>query len=304
MLRGAERLKIQDSYKIVARFLDWTEKEIMRSRLTIFIWGVMILPICQTAFARRTLSWSPLALSSTEETEAIQNHLALETDESSNLLIYRGYVVKFDESKKTPIWTMHHLTFDQIDKTKPEGLNRQNYTINFKQDPNQLELSDHAHHNDYTNSGYDRGHMMTPATDFYTDSLNYLETFCTTNITPQTQDYNQTVMLEMEKVIRNWVRTHKNDCYVITGGLYQSKNTARRGVSKKHVQIPSAFYKVIYGKLNGDHKLYCFLVPHMFAYPNFKLTDYQVKLDEIEKLTGEDFLDYCHRSRMLPKSAE
>jgi len=58
------------------------------------------------------------------------------------------------------------------------------------------------HHNDYTNTGYDRGHMA-PNADFNDTRENALATFFMANIWPQTPELNRVEWLKTENQTRN-----------------------------------------------------------------------------------------------------
>lgn len=228
-------------------------------------------------------------LTEEEKRKSIETHLKFESDNPDDLLIYRGFVVNFNKKHKAPNWCLYKLTFNQIRpipaKKKAKRLKR------FRVDKNQQDIvnvKDQAKHGDYTNSGFDRGHM-TPAGDFIWDKELKDETFFTSNITPQTPDFNKIIWFELEGKIRDLVKKEEKDHYVTTGAVYASKKVKDRGISKRHIGIPSDFYKIVF---DGNNRVYCWYIPHTFAYPaDYKLTDYRVSVDEIERLTGEDFFE-------------
>lgn len=227
-------------------------------------------------------------LTEEEKRKSIETHLKFESDNPDDLLIYRGFVVNFNKKHKAPNWCIHKLTFDQIrpipDREEAERLDR------FRVDKNRrdkVRIKDQAKHKNYTNSGFDRGHM-TPAGDFIWDQELKDETFFITNITPQTPDFNQTIWVDLEGKIRELVKKEEKDHFVITGAVYASIKAKNRGMSKRHIGIPSGFYKIVF---DGNDRVYCWYIPHTFAYPDYRLPDYRVSVDEIEKLTGEDFFE-------------
>ncbi len=226
-------------------------------------------------------------LSPTERQTAISRHLIFESDDPDSLIIYKGYVVSFDTTHKTPNWTIHDLTFTQI---RTDTLPRASRRSRFLQDRLNLNANQQASHNDYTNSGFDRGHFV-PAGDFFWDKPQKDDTFFVTNISPQTPDFNQIVWQNLEIKTRDLILDNRVNATVITGAIYASKRVKNRGLSRKKISIPSHLFKVVYTKIGNTDHLYCFLVPHMFAYPDKSLTCYQVSLDQIEGLVGEDFFE-------------
>lgn len=87
---------------------------------------------------------------------------------------------------------------------------------------------------DYTNSGYDRGHMVPAAN---ADDPNEMsDTFLMTNMTPQLPSVNRVAWRMLEDRVRSTPFK-----YVITGAYY-SPNPKRIG--KRGVPVPDMLYKV------------------------------------------------------------
>ncbi len=216
---------------------------------------------------------------------AIARHLAWESDDPNQLIIHDGYVINFNETHKTPNWTLNAITPDQIAPRDP-SLRR---ASSFGVDP-LFDAGKQARHGDYSNSGFDRGHF-TPAADFSQDQTLKDATFLVTNIGPQTPDLNQRIWRELEEHIRGLVSDSMATTHVVTGAVYASRNARNRGVSRKHIGIASSFYKIVYLQAATWDYAYAFLIPHLFAYDNENPACYQVTVDEIERIAGEDFLD-------------
>jgi endonuclease G len=89
---------------------------------------------------------------------------------------------------------------------------------------------------DYTNSGYDRGHM-TPAADSNSDK-QMSETFLMTNMTPQLPSVNRVAWRMLEDRVRSVPFTH-----VITGAVYKYP---AKTIGKNKVPVPVALYKIAY----------------------------------------------------------
>lgn len=89
---------------------------------------------------------------------------------------------------------------------------------------------------DYTNSGYDRGHMV-PAADA-DDPKEMSDTFLMTNMTPQLPSVNRVAWKNLEDRVRS--APFK---YVLTGAIYDA-NPKTIGTDK--VPVPNLIYKVAY----------------------------------------------------------
>jgi len=91
---------------------------------------------------------------------------------------------------------------------------------------------------DYTDSGYDRGHL-TPAADAGNE-VQMRDTFLMTNMTPQLPDVNRIIWKELEAMVRG-METQ----YVVTGAIYTDPSTC---IGERRIPVPSAYYKVVYLK--------------------------------------------------------
>jgi len=190
-----------------------------------------------------------------------------------------GFMVGYSEWRQNPLWVTYHLT--PIHKNKklkrPSG---------FKVDERSLRR---VKHNDYLHSGYDRGHM---APNYAISNLygrkGQLDTFVMTNITPQKPKLNQKLWQRLEDVEANKFAKWFKDIWVITGPIFDDKITKL----KSGVEIPDAFYKIYIrpAKRKGEApKVLSFIMPQKVK-GNESLAKFTSSIDEIEKLTGFDFL--------------
>ncbi|MEM9000166.1 MAG: DNA/RNA non-specific endonuclease [Bacteroidota bacterium] len=159
-----------------------------------------------------------------------------------------------------------HLTLD--DRKRPY----------FVVDPKVASKS--ADWRNYKRSGFDRGHLC-PAGDRRFSIAAYNETFYTSNITPQRNDFNAGIWNRLERKVRQWCKTH-GDLYVITGGVLQEGLIQ---IGEEGVDVPNYFYKVIYRKHDG--KALAFLIPHEET--KASLSNFLVTIDSLEQLTQIDF---------------
>lgn len=242
------------------------------------------------------INWNTSPLTAAEEKKSLELNFRYESDKPEEFYIYKGYIVQFSAEQRSALWSTHYLPYARVrevdDKGKEikAGLVRNKYDIPFKRDPNRANPEAQALADEYVNTGFDKGHI-TPAGDFRNDSLGMLETFYMTNMTAQTPDFNQKVMVTLEDRIRAWINRNHTDCQVITGAIFDATNGRGFGKRGKQVKFPTAHYKIMYAEKDGKSVLYCFLIPHQFGYGDFDLKKYQVSLDTIEKLAKTDFLD-------------
>ncbi len=140
---------------------------------------------------------------------------------------------------------------------------------------------------DYTNTGFDRGHLL-PAADMKVSEKAMQETFYMSNISPQLPEFNRKIWKKLEKKVRQFAK-EKGSLYVITGPVLE------KGLPTidKNVSIPDMYYKIIIRKYGDKIETIAFLLPHEESKKD--LTEFIVSIDAIERVTGIDFfkqLDY------------
>lgn len=95
-------------------------------------------------------------------------------------------------------------------------------------------------HASYTNSGYDRGHMM-PAGDASTTSAQK-ETFSVANIIPQTGKLNRGAWAKIESIVRILASSY-DEAYVVTGPDFANMATT---IANGKVVVPTQTWKAVY----------------------------------------------------------
>lgn len=110
-----------------------------------------------------------------------------------------------------------------------------------------------ASDDDYTNFGYDKGHLAN-AGDFAFDCSKEAITFCYYNCLPQTRRLNRGVWKSWEAKIRQL--SQKTKLFVIAGGIFR-----RKTMGERRVGVPDFCYKIV---LNSRSKkiLFCLLFPN------------------------------------------
>lgn len=186
---------------------------------------------------------------------------------------HQGYSLSYVEAHEQAEWVAYELLKEQlsdVDRDRPY-----------------FEI-DHAiptgaaSWKNYKNSGYDRGHLCPAADRQYSQDL-FVETFLTSNISPQNHDFNSGIWNQLEQKVRRWARKY-DGVYVVCGGVLK-KNLATIGPEK--VTVPDHFYKIILDENDGKPKVLAFLIPNKSS--NNPLETYVVSIDSIETLTGIDF---------------
>lgn len=217
--------------------------------------------------ARDTMSFQgiPTAMQNTSYTRIFRN---------------RAYMVGYSDLKGNPLWVVYKLTpiKENVPHLKrPDGFHADWRNLGF------------ITSSDYTNSGYDRGHMAPnhAISILYGKEAQY-ETFLMTNITPQKPSLNQKLWQQLEEKELDTFAPKFKALWVYTGPLFDAK--VMRLKSSYFVEIPDAFYKMYVGiEEDGTLRALAFILPQ-----NAKVTDrlekYAVSIDEVERRSEFDFL--------------
>ena len=181
-----------------------------------------------------------------------------------------SYVEEFEQAE----WVAYELTRAQLDGPRVPRARE------FNRDP--LVRSGSSFSEDYSRSGYTRGHLV-PAGDMSFSSESMKETFFTSNISPQKRAFNGGIWRELEENTRDWARKYAH-LYIVTGPVL---TTVSEDIGKGKIAVPSAFYKVILDLRSKKPKSIAFVIPNELS--EQKLDHYAVTVDEAEEISGIDF---------------
>ncbi len=154
---------------------------------------------------------------------------------------------------------------------------------NFKKDP-AVKTSPSAAQ--YARSGYDRGHMAPNyaiASRFGPDAQAL--TFLMSNITPQSPALNRGLWRNVEHRIAETWANRWGEIWVIVGCLSDSKET----LSGTDIDVPSQLFQLIVAQDGDEIRALALLFAQGVPWKAWP-TRYLVTIDELEALTGYDFL--------------
>jgi endonuclease G, mitochondrial len=181
------------------------------------------------------------------------------------------YSLSYVEKHEQAEWVHYRLDSRML---KGKEKRKKNYIIDRK------VSTGSANTKDYTNSGYDRGHLV-PAADLKMNLISLREATYMSNISPQKKDFNGGEWYELEKHVRSLAK--ENELYITTGGVLSCDLDS---IGKKNkVSVPELFYKIIYDAKN--EKMTAYLMPNRKLHSSFE--NHIVTVDLIETLTGIDF---------------
>lgn len=186
-----------------------------------------------------------------------------------------------------PLWVAYNLNADWFGDTP-------RWTGNFIVD-SLLPQSCWIKHSDYTNSGYDRGHMVRSEERTKTVDENKA-TFRTSNIIPQLGELNQQTWLKLEYYAEKLAKDSLKEMYIYAGPVFSTFPVTKY---KDKIAIPDSCYKIIvvmpYGSKITDVTENTEVIACMFPnddpdVKNHPWTDYKTSINHIEQSTGLDFL--------------
>ncbi|MDR0414321.1 MAG: DNA/RNA non-specific endonuclease [Prevotellaceae bacterium] len=193
---------------------------------------------------------------------------------NEQIITHIGYTVSYNSDWKTPNWVAYQLTKEEV-----EGIIRRSGA--FLPDP-EVPYENSATTYDYTNSGWDRGHMA-PAGDMKWSEQAMKESFYLSNICPQNKNLNSGIWSSLEVQVRELARKN-GEIYVVCGPI-MSKQPQTIGTSK--VAVPDAFFKVL---LQSDSSSW-HAIAFMFANKSGRnpLATYAMSVENIQIITDIDF---------------
>lgn len=159
-----------------------------------------------------------------------------------------------------------------------------------------------VHHDDYTGSGYDRGHMVR-SEERTASEVENRATFWMTNILPQQHDLNAGPWLRLEEYCQQLAQRDRRELYLTAGGVFerQPSRTIGHGVA-----VPDRFYKIVVVLWQGEGlsdvkettRVIAVSMPNVTGILENGWGMYRTTVDDIESRTGYDFLP------MVPESVQ
>ena len=192
-----------------------------------------------------------------------------------------GYTASYNHEWLIPNWVAYELTREELNgTTKGEESFRWDPDIKGKQ----------AWREDYSGSGWDKGHMI-PRADLKWSAKAYSESFFFSNICPQNHDFNAGAWLTTEKMARRIARQY-GSVYVVCGPIVTDNKYGTIGEHK--VTVPDAFFKAF---LINDEGEYSAIGIVMYNSPERQLLKAStMSVDELEEKCGLDLFSSLERT--------
>lgn len=203
----------------------------------------------------------------------------LPTSTTGVLIFHTHYALSYSVDHKQAEWVAYELTKDKVLNAVADRDG-----LSFVVDP-KLTAGDPVTSSDYTNTGYDRGHLA-PAADMAFSQRAMEESFYTTNISPQEPAFNRGIWKSLEEQVRDWAVAYGR-IYVATGPVLTKRAKARFPRSQNYVAVPQEYYKVLLYYDGVEARALAFLLRNEAS--DAPLLAFATTVDEVELATGIDF---------------
>ncbi|HEX7977381.1 MAG TPA: DNA/RNA non-specific endonuclease, partial [Gemmatimonadaceae bacterium] len=222
---------------------------------------------------------------------------AADASTPNDFLITRPqYVISYNQSRGTPNWVAYEL-----DNRQFGAEDRCNC---FTADPN-LPADKQIFTSDYTNGGFDRGHMARSA-DRTAANVDNAGTFYLSNIVPQQADLNQGVWAQFENALGDSAKAGRA-VYIVTGPIYSASHALVFLKNEGKIAVPDSTWKVaLIGPMNSGAPfargnvqswddvsgltVMAVNMPNVAGVRNDPWQKYLTTVDRIEQSTGYDVL--------------
>lgn len=215
---------------------------------------------------------------------------------------YPTYSLEYSYKYKHSYWIAY-----RFDNTTGGNVGRNEA---YKPDP-ELPSQYAAKHNDYTNSGYTRGHLCASSDRQYSKEANQ-QTFYMSNISPQSGNgFNQSgsAWNTGEDKVQAWgynISRSTDTLYVVKGGTIGEGMI--KGYIKNEIAIPKYFFMAVLFRSGDNYKAIGFYMPHENLKDDPDKKDpkkYLMSIDALEQETGIDFFhnlpDNIENTALIPQ---
>ncbi len=200
-----------------------------------------------------------------------------------DIVEHMGYTASYNHTTLCPDWVAWELTAEECRGTNEQG--RQ-----FSRDPD-IEFPK-ASREDYSNSGWDKGHMA-PHAEMKWSLQAMAESDYFTNICPQDKVMNAQAWRKIEDLTRRLALRH-GAVYVICGPVYDS--VEHRHIGPACVHVPDRFFKALAVRGGEGFNAVGFLVENNRQTGSPR--SYAVTVDSVEAVVGRNLFP------QLPEAVE
>jgi endonuclease G len=201
------------------------------------------------------------------------------------LMVKPQYVLSYNNKTHTANWVSWQLNRSWIGTADRQD--------NFRPDDALPDAWYKVRPNDYTGSGYDRGHI-TPSADRTRNEADNSSTFLMTNMMPQVPEVNRGVWGDLKEYCRELVQQGK-ELYIIAGPVGRNGSIGR----KQKIAVPAKNWKVIVvldrpglgmQGVNANTRTIAVMMPNSGSVKGKGSKSFRVSVTRVERDTGLNFL--------------
>lgn len=214
---------------------------------------------------------------------------------SDNYLMFKPqYTLSYNRSRGIANWVSWHLNKDW----KGSAVRKDD----FRPDAAIPATWYAVRPDDYTNTGFDRGHIC-PSDDRDANADDNSATFLMTNMLPQAPQNNRQTWRLLEEYGRTLVE-QGNELYILAGGYGSGGSGSRGGVTETiadgKVVVPNRVWKVMLvisnggddlNRINASTRIIAVDMPNTEATAIKKWHEYRVSVRDVEAKTGLNFFN-------------
>jgi DNA/RNA endonuclease G (NUC1) len=215
-------------------------------------------------------------------------------NENNYLMFKPQYTLSYNRSKAVPNWVAWRLDTSWLGTAQRQD--------DFRPDPALPADWYHVTDNDYSQSGFSRGHM-TPSGDRTRSIPDNSATFLMTNMVPQAINNNSGPWQDLEDECRQLAQAG-NELYIISGG--NGVHPTRPTIAGGRVAVPAVTWKVVLvipngsddlRRINRSTRVFGVIMPNLDSIvASSPWRQYRVTVDAVENLTGFNFFSEVPRN--------
>jgi len=248
-------------------------KDNLRLGVKLGLWALTVALVCFLLFhgvMKRSDTNTPIPITSQQRDSLAM--LGVGSHVADTLVCYEGFEVHFN-----PQWHVANCATYELTRAELQGQAER---------PSEFYCDERvpgcASPDDYSGSGMQRGHLV-PAADLKWSATAMQQSLSMANICPMQSSLNEGGWAKLENKVREWAQ-RDSALLIFTGPIIgQSPTTMATGVV-----VPESYYKVVLAPCVRPRRVIAFVYPNGQA--TGSLSDYAVIVDEVERLTGLDFL--------------
>ena len=146
---------------------------------------------------------------------------------------------------------------------------------------------------DYRGTGYDRGHMISPADLSFKGPVIVAEAFYMSTVTPQTPWLNRRLWRDLEVRVREAVKSRRQLAFIIAGPLFinppEDTTSEFETIGEGRIPVPTHFFRVMAMRTaNSEVDAFGLIAPNV-SDGAVELERYLVSIREIENKSGLSF---------------